>query len=201
MLGVVVWLCTGLLNGLPPCPVCCTHALPACRVDSLLSGCPDGQANQQMRDGPACMDICAFYGACNPRLLVPHCVFLVCEHASCCFSSPPGCCLQGFSGEQISCQRFLNLRWGGATFAMPACPNHAGGAAAVQGGPQTMHCEHGPGTPACVSCRYEGTDVPVMTPAPSDGDYATAFEEAYQVGAQKLAAVHTGALELLERRF
>lgn len=44
---------------------------------------------------------------------------------------------KGFSEQQISCQRFLNL-------------------------------------------RYEGTDVPVMTPAPSSGDYAAAFEEAYQ---------------------
>lgn len=47
--------------------------------------------------------------------------------------------LQGFSEEQISCQRFLNL-------------------------------------------RYDGTDVPVMTLAPPGGDFAAAFEQAYQVG-------------------
>ncbi len=50
-----------------------------------------------------------------------------------CLSSP-----QGFSKEQVSCQRFLNL-------------------------------------------RYDGTDVPIMTPAPADGDFAAAFEQAYQV--------------------
>ena len=47
--------------------------------------------------------------------------------------------MQGFSEQQISCQRFLNL-------------------------------------------RYDGTDVPIMTLAPADGDYAAAFEQAYQVG-------------------
>ena len=46
---------------------------------------------------------------------------------------------KGFSEQQVSCQRFLNL-------------------------------------------RYDGTDVPIMTLAPSDGDYAVAFEQAYQVG-------------------
>lgn len=45
---------------------------------------------------------------------------------------------QGFSAQQVSCQRFLNL-------------------------------------------RYDGTDVPIMTPAPADGDFAAAFEQAYQV--------------------
>ncbi|KAL4856136.1 5-oxoprolinase [Chlorella vulgaris] len=44
---------------------------------------------------------------------------------------------QGFTQQQTSCQRFLNL-------------------------------------------RYDGTDVPVMTPCPPDGDFATAFEQAYQ---------------------
>jgi 5-oxoprolinase (ATP-hydrolysing) len=50
---------------------------------------------------------------------------------------------QGFAQQQISCQRFLNL-------------------------------------------RYDGTDVPVMTPRPPDGDFATAFEQAYQVRSQVL---------------
>lgn len=52
---------------------------------------------------------------------------------------------------------------------------------------------------ACVfvRCRYEGTDVPVMTPAPSSGDYAAAFEEAYQVGTlHKQGFVHGQALQL-----
>lgn len=32
-----------------------------------------------------------------------------------------------------------------------------------------------------LNLRYDGTDVPIMTPAPPDGDYAIAFEQAYQV--------------------
>ncbi|PRW57398.1 5-oxoprolinase [Chlorella sorokiniana] len=44
---------------------------------------------------------------------------------------------KGFSAQQVSCQRFLNL-------------------------------------------RYDGTDVPIMTPAPANGDFAAAFEQAYQ---------------------
>ena len=32
-----------------------------------------------------------------------------------------------------------------------------------------------------LNLRYDGTDVPLMTPAPLDGDYAAAFEQAYQV--------------------
>ena len=37
-----------------------------------------------------------------------------------------------------------------------------------------------------LNLRYDGTDVPVMTPCPPDGDYAVAFEAAYQVCKQLL---------------
>jgi hypothetical protein len=65
---------------------------------------------------------------------------------------------KGFSEQQVSCQRFLNL-------------------------------------------RYDGTDVPIMTLAPLDGDYAVAFEQAYQVPSaagiclllSKCAHTHTGS--------
>ena len=39
-----------------------------------------------------------------------------------------------------------------------------------------------------LNLRYDGTDVPIMTPAPRDGDYAAAFERAYQVGPRAAAA-------------
>jgi 5-oxoprolinase (ATP-hydrolysing) len=34
-----------------------------------------------------------------------------------------------------------------------------------------------------LNLRYDGTDVPIMTPCPQDGDYAAAFERAYKVRA------------------
>ena len=32
-----------------------------------------------------------------------------------------------------------------------------------------------------LNLRYDGTDVPIMTPCPPSGDYSEAFRDAYQV--------------------
>ncbi|EFN55823.1 hypothetical protein CHLNCDRAFT_145342 [Chlorella variabilis] len=37
-----------------------------------------------------------------------------------------------------------------------------------------VHCQR------FLNLRYDGTDVPIMTPSPEDGDFAVAFEQAYQ---------------------
>jgi 5-oxoprolinase (ATP-hydrolysing) len=40
-----------------------------------------------------------------------------------------------------------------------------------------------------LNLRYDGTDVPIMTPCPPNGDYVAAFREAYQVRAWDRAGV------------
>lgn len=43
-----------------------------------------------------------------------------------------------------------------------------------------------------LNLRYDGTDVPVMTPCPADGDFEAAFVGAYQVRApQRSACQHS----------
>lgn len=62
---------------------------------------------------------------------------------------------------------------------------------AVQGFTEhQVHCQR------FLNLRYDGTDVPIMTPSPEDGDFAVAFEQAYQVGQQGSACHSSGGFIL-----